>query len=569
MKPLPQQRPGWLILFRVAQGGGVICLLFALMTAVLTGVDAFSVDRAKPFEKIASLQTRYAESGSPKMAADIRALDLLARRSYFRSLFMTKTGAVLSLGFAAFFLLGANFAARMARPLPTGRRIESRSPDGAAIMGVAISAVVLMLAMAVMLFDGKVKIVNPPVSTAPVSSREPKSIVSESKSPPSIDEVAENWPGFRGAWGHAAATGKAPETWDEKNIIWRIEPPLPGNGSPVLWNNDIFLTGADAAIREVYCYDSVTGVLRWKTSLPASRRPPPEVFEDTGYAAPTPTTDGNAVYAAFSNGDIAAVNFDGRILWTKNLGEATNIYGYASSPVVHDGVLVVQFDNEGKADIIGFDTANGEELWRTARAVESSWASPTLVAAAKGNGMAAVLNAMPYVAAYAVADGRELWRTEGMTGEVAPSPGYADDVVVAVNVGAVMQGLRADDGAEIWRIDDGDFPDVSSPLVADGMIIIGDSAGMLSCYAAADGAMLWSHEFDDGFYSSPVTADGKIYITDLAGMVRVFKLSSKFEPLAEWPLNERVVATPALADGAVYLRGEKTLFKIGDYHESP
>ena len=137
---------------------------------------------------------------------------------------------------------------------------------------------------------------------------------SSDEKPPTPEAWAAAWPRFRGpdGSGHSAYEG-VPTTWDveaEENVLWKTEVPLPGNGSPVVWKDRLFLTGADKERREVFCFDTSTGKMLWQKEVPStpeSTAKTPEVLEDTGFAAPSPTTDGHRVYAIFANGDVAAL----------------------------------------------------------------------------------------------------------------------------------------------------------------------------------------------------------------------------------------------------------------------
>ena len=166
----------------------------------------------------------------------------------------------------------------------------------------------------------------------------PKSQPHAAEPPPSDAEIAKAWPRFRGPGGLGiSAYTNVPDAWDAasgKGIVWKTPVPLPGNNSPVVWGKRVFLSGADKHRREVYCFDADSGKLVWRQNVPGtpqSTAKPPEVTDDTGYAAPTTATDGRRVFAIFANGDLAAFDVSGKPAWAKSLGIPENSYGHASS----------------------------------------------------------------------------------------------------------------------------------------------------------------------------------------------------------------------------------------------
>ena len=178
---------------------------------------------------------------------------------------------------------------------------------------------------------------SPAPSARRPSTRRPRPRRPPSPSPPSAEELLKNWPRFRGPLGSGvSAVPDMPTRWDAasgEGIAWKSPVPLPGNSSPIVWRDSVFLTGATEESREVYCFAAADGALRWKWVVPADGEAaePPEVSEDTGYAAPTMATDGLRVFAAFANGDFAAADLQGQQVWVRHFGPLKNAYGHASS----------------------------------------------------------------------------------------------------------------------------------------------------------------------------------------------------------------------------------------------
>jgi len=400
----------------------------------------------------------------------------------------------------------------------------------------------------------------------------------------------DNWPGFRGPTGMGIApAGDWPRSWDGtsgKNILWKIEVPLPGKSSPVVWGHWIFVTGGDRRTQKVFCYERTSGALLWETTISSAEarkalelESAPEseerltVSDDTGYAAPTPVTDGKRVYAVFATGDMAAVDFSGKAVWQRNLGKPENMYGLASSLAMTKDTVIFQFDqgsgNEegpGKSALLGLDAATGNTVWRTARPVGSSWASP--VVATTDAGPIIMTCGAPWVIAYEAEFGGELWRVRWPGTDVAVSPVYAAGKVFVTNDGAQMMAIRVGGKGDVtetqvaWTASEA-MPDAASPICDGKYFLQTAHSGQVTCFDAATRKMLWNHEFSKGFWSSPVLAGRVVYATDMDGKTSFFGLADKYQGMGENKLGETVHATPAFCDGLIFMRGVKHLFCIG------
>jgi len=376
-----------------------------------------------------------------------------------------------------------------------------------------------------------------------------------------------NFPSFRGPGGNGLAYHKnIPTEWDGasgKNIKWKVSTPLHAYNSPVIWGNKLFLSGADAKQKQVYCYDRNSGKLLWTADIknvPGSVAAP-EVTPDTGHAASSVSTDGTSVFAIFSNGDIIALDMKGKPVWSKNLGVPDNHYGHSSSLVVFEDKLIVQFDHKKAGKIMALSTKTGDEIWSTARKVKVSWASPVVVK--NGDRAEVILAADPCVASYDAQTGEELWKLDCITGEVGPSVAYANGIVFALNEYASLVAIKTGDTPEVlWEAYDY-LSDVPSPIATDKYLFVVTSYGLVACYDALSGELYWEHEFDNGFYASPILVDDKIYLLDRAGGMHIFKADKEFVSVATSNLGEKSDSTPAFADAHIYIRAGKNLYCIG------
>ncbi|MCY1635243.1 PQQ-binding-like beta-propeller repeat protein [Marinifilum sp. D737] len=381
-------------------------------------------------------------------------------------------------------------------------------------------------------------------------------------------EMMANFPAFRGAAGQGVSYQKnIPTDWDGasgKNVLWKVQVPIHAYNSPVIWGDKLFLSGANATQREVYCYDRNNGKLLWTAKVEGIAGSPaksPEVTPDTGHAASTLTTDGKSVFAIFANGDITALDFNGKQKWAKNLGVPDNHYGHSSSLLVYQDKLIVQYDHKKSARLVALSTANGDELWSTKRKVRVSWASPVI--AEIGGNTEVILAADPCVASYDVNTGKELWKLDCITGEVGPSVAVGDGIVFALNEYASLVAIKPGANPEIlWEAYDY-LSDVPSPVISGDNLIIVTSYGAVVCYDAKSGEIRWEQEFGSGFYASPILANGNVYLLDREGVMHIFKADKEYQEIAAPALGEKSDMTPAFADGRVYIRGEKHLYCIG------
>ena len=249
----------------------------------------------------------------------------------------------------------------------------------------------------------------------------------------------QNWPGFRGPGGGGVSPlTNVPAAWDPQTgagIAWKVPSPTSGFGSPIVWGDRVFLSGGDARKREVVCLDSKTGQVVWRqpvTNVPGAPAQPADVPDSTGYAAATMATDGRRVYVFFANGDCAAFTLEGKPAWSKSFGPLKNPYGHATSLTTWRDRLIVQLDqgdsDDNKSKLYALDGRTGQIVWQRPRKAGASWATPIVFEAA---GKAQMITlAVPFIIAYSAADGAELWRVEGLNGEITPSPVFAGGLLI-------------------------------------------------------------------------------------------------------------------------------------------
>jgi outer membrane protein assembly factor BamB len=390
------------------------------------------------------------------------------------------------------------------------------------------------------------------------------------------EELRANWPRFRGYEG-AGVAAEGPAVKAAPDIVWQKPSPASGFNSPIIWKQRMFFTGGDAGLREVFCLNTVTGELEWRQRVnipaPASAGEVPEIPEMTGYAASTAATDGERVYAIFATGELAAFTLEGQLVWSKNVGPLDNPYGHAASLATWENQLIVQLDqgyeDSRKSKIQCWDGGTGEMLWQKSRPVGASWTSPIVVEA---SGKPQVLTlSLPWAISYSPTDGTELWRAGPIDGEVTPSPVYAGGRFFVVNPGTYqLMAIRSDGSGDISKthiewIVDGDMPDITSPVSNGERVFTVTSGGDLTCFDGASGTEVWKHSLEakGEFQASPSITGSTLLLLSAAGDVIGVEAESEFRELWRMSLEDEFHATPAFANGHIYLRGNKNVWCLG------
>lgn len=592
---------------------------FALLMAVLLIANFLQTKLNNPIENqtIPALVKRLSENPADEsLKAEIRAFDLMARKAYFTSQWQIRTGSYLMfLGLiisilAIRYVLAAKSKLNEIDPANEVKGLDKLVAQkwviyvGSGLMVIALASGFLASnsLKEYMVNENLVAQQEQPAeqstpanieqsaaapeqatqSVSPTTSENTTaSNPSETGTAPSVETVAAkpaglptqaelkaNYPFFRGPQGNGVAFQKnTPTDWNGaagKNVVWKVKIPKSGFSSPIIWGNQLFVTGADAQARMVYCYDKNTGKLLWEATADNIQGSPsamPKVTADTGLAAPTMATDGRAVFAIFATGDVLALDMTGKRIWARNLGVPDNHYGHGSSLIIYKDKLLIQYDTNRAGKLLALNTQTGNTVWETARSSKISWSSPILVNT--GSRTEVILTTNPNVNGYDPETGKELWNIACLSGEVGPSAGYADGMVFACNEYAKLVGIKIGGTPEIvWEADEF-LPEVSSPLAVNGMLYIATTYGAFACYDAKTGEKLWSQEFGDAIYSSPVFADGKVYVTDMTGKTHIIKSTRDYQPVATPELGEKAVCSPVFQDGKVYLRGMNNLYCIG------
>ena len=420
-----------------------------------------------------------------------------------------------------------------------------------------------------------------------------------------VASAGANWPQWRGPSGQGVSTEKnLPREWSAtKNIKWKTPIAGRGHSSPIVWGNKIFVTtaiegpvvpgakavkhmdgdkeflhpdsvGADRKqTLKVICLNRETGKILWEQTA-FEGTPYDNRHRKSSFASSTPATDGKYVYAFFGTEGLYAYEMSGKLAWKADLGKLGTVgMGTGTSPILYENLVVLQCDEEnGEASfIVALDKKTGKEVWRTPRKVQVSWSTPLLVRTAKRDEL--ITSGSEAVIAYDPATGRELWRHKGVESNAIPSP-VANNEMVFISAGspakiamAITLGGTGDlVDAVVWKYAKGTAY-VPSPILYGDYLYLTTDRGILTCLDARTGEV----KYEGGrvpipatFTASPIAFEGKILLTSEDGDTFMVKAGPKHEILATNSVGEPVYASPAVADGKIFIRGERNLFAIGN-----
>ena len=563
------------VILLTARYVAIASAMFAVLTSVFLWTNYLHMKNSNPGTMKILLEMREKAITNPIQndnADKFREIDLLARKNYLSDIISAEKGAYLLLFSIALFMasITAIVFLRDDRPVPTdtdeGRREFSEQKKSRRILLAALIALVAFsFIIAKKAGENGAEEKGSLAKENPEAKSETK--ISNSEKFPELQEQKRNWPAFRGSLSSAISENPtpSPKHWNGntgENILWKKNVPKAGNSSPVIWADRLFLTGADTTERKIFCFSTETGEIIWTGDVKAGedRSKDLNLFVDTGYAPSTVATDGRYVCATFANGDMACFDFQGSLLWAKNIGFPDNPYGYASSPIIFENKVIIQYDNNNLHFVAAYNLADGREVWKTERDVNPCWSSPTL--AVTGKTTLLVLCGNPFTACYDPLDGKELWRNKCLFNDLAISPAYCGDTIILPSEYNEMAAFSSDGKNVLWKTSD-IMQDVPTPLAAGNFVIFVASSGAVSCHSISTGEKLWEQSFPEGFYSSPVTAGGVVYLMDRKGTTQIFELKGEYSPLPSAELGEKCDTTPAFARDRIYIRGADNLYCIG------
>lgn len=387
-----------------------------------------------------------------------------------------------------------------------------------------------------------------------------------------VPGAQEQWPRFRGPGGLAAASGST--TNSLKEVLWKVPVPLQGESSPIVWETHLFLTGADKDKREIYCFDTAGGSLFWRREVTTADGTVAKETGDILLAASTPVTDGRCVYAIFGNGDVACLDFDGEVKWSRNLGVPKDDYGHASSLEIGGDLLFIQLDqgqaDEGRSKLIALHAQSGRTVWETARPVPCSWSSPILIDVT--GHVQLITCAEPWVIAYEPATGGEIWRANCLAGQIVSSPVYVNGLVYVVSPDDKLAAIRPDGRGDVtgthvvWTAE-GALPSIPSPVCNGELLWLVDTGGVVTCYDARNGQNVWEKDVEASFQASPTLVGDRLYLLSDGGTLLLLEAGRQYALAGRVELGGQCLASPACCGQRMYIRTKHHLLCLGSRAE--
>jgi outer membrane protein assembly factor BamB len=415
------------------------------------------------------------------------------------------------------------------------------------------------------------------------------------------------WPHWRGVQQTGVASGDAPTQWsDSSNVAWKVEIPGRGHSTPVIWGDRIFLTTAVPTGRksepanaaggrgggrggfgsqsaggneeqqfDVMAIDRLTGKTLWRQTALTATPHEGYHFQYGSFASNAPTTDGQRVYASFGSRGLYAYDMTGRLVWQKDFGlkmRMFNGFGEGVGPVLDDGRLLVLADHEDEGFLTMLDAATGTEIWRTPRTDGTNWAAPLVVTHAGRKQV--VVNSARKVRAYDYQTGKQIWEAAGLGQNTIPRAVQHQDLVLVMSgfrnpqLMAIRLGREGDlvgTDAIVWRMDRG-LSYTASPVLLDGKLYFITDTAMVSAVDVVTGQPVYQQVRLPKPYNikaSPIAVAGRLYFPTEEGDVIVARIGQTFDILATNTLSDQsFIASPALADGDMFLRSRTHLFRI-------
>ena len=397
-----------------------------------------------------------------------------------------------------------------------------------------------------------------------------------------------DWPEFRGPTGQGLAPASSlPLEWSpSRNVTWRVAIPGKGWSSPIVCGGKIFLTTAQPADGDggeqgsqslrVLRVDASSGALDWNVEV--FRHEGARIHTKNSHASPTPISDGERVYVHYGTHGTAALDLDGRILWTNRELRYEPVHGSGGSPALAGRAIVVLCDGADRQFVAALDRETGKVIWRQDRPWKPnkgfSFSTPLLIEV--GGRKELVSPGSEGVVAYDPENGNEIWRVHYDGGySVVPRPvhgqglvfvctGYEDPALLAIRTGGRGDVTKTHIA---WRRDRG-VPHNPSPLLVGDLLTIVSDRGVATCLDARTGKEHWQRRLGGSMSASPLAAPGRIYFPSEEGETIVLRDEGRGEELARNDLGERTLASPAVVGSAIFIRTEKHLFRIEEPKKS-
>jgi len=501
-----------------------------------------------------------------QLIQEIRELDLSLRQYYFGLKAKEKTGAwILFVALVGFFWsMRATQFFKPETPIPVPDLKKGEEQLRERLLGRNALSFFCLVIIGILLVSHLIETKKPGQTYYEVVGGQGEKVVANKLY--SQEDFEANTPWLNGARSNRIFEASLPTEFnlaEGKNLKWKIQVPMGGASSPIIWGNDLFLAAANKTKRALYCYDATSGKQKWSAVAKSDKeKGAPTVFEPYVYAACTPATDGNRVYAMFANGDLMATDMKGKVLWMVDFGLPDNDFGHSSSLAIHNGLVVVQWDNASKnTGLYVLDGESGKEKLKIAREdLGASWRSPFIY---RDGDITHLIASAERLTSHNIETGELLWELPGIEGEIGSSPMQHEGIVYTL-VDDMFGALKIEAGkvSEVWKTDDLAIPDIPNPMVKGDYVYTCDSGGVFSCLNIKTGALIYEHEFNKEVYASPLIVGDLIYVCCLEGHIYVIKTGPAFELVVENDLGVAIHAGPIVYKNSLIIRSDKELFSF-------
>jgi outer membrane protein assembly factor BamB len=390
------------------------------------------------------------------------------------------------------------------------------------------------------------------------------------------DARGQQWPGWRGPNGDGSSAEKhLPIEWDSvKNVVWKSKVPGMGHSSPVIWEDKLFISSAVPETNEkiLLCYDTNTGNLLWQQTV--VKAAPEKKHADNSYASGTPATDGKIVYVSFLDVEdivVAAYDFEGKQIWEQRPGKFQSPHGYSCSPVIYEDKLIINGISKGDNFFAALRKSDGQIAWKKVQENLSHSFSTPFIRTISGKTQLILLGNKE-IGSYNPDDGSRYWFVSGPSEDFCSTPVYNEkhDLLLVSSAWPrrVLTAIHTDGEGDVtdshvaWQTTQGAMY-VPSPLCTDDYLYTTMTSGLVHCTDIATGDTLWTKNLGKQ-YASPLLAGGLVYMPNDEGVMTVLKPGPSFEMVARNDIGEGMIASAAISNGKIYLRGEVHLFCIGN-----
>jgi len=387
--------------------------------------------------------------------------------------------------------------------------------------------------------------------------------------------AAEPWPAWRGPRGDGTSSETGiPLRWSEsENVRWKVPVAGRGHSSPVVWGERVFVTACDERRKErlLLCFSADDGKTLWQRTVLRSALERKNRLNS--YASSTPATDGKRVWVSFMEWPskrvwVVCYDAGGKELWRKSPGLLKSMHGFCSSLLPYKDTIILNGDQDAEAYIVALDAATGEQRWRTDRPNRTRSYSPPVIFELAGKKQL-VLSGSKCVASYDPDTGRQHWIIDGPTEQFCASLVHAQGLLCCTGGYPTLHVIGIDPSGQgnvtnshvVWHVRK-DPSYVPSPIACGERFYVVSDKGVASCLAARTGEYLWSQKLGRHHSASPVSAEGRLYFPDDDGKTFVVRAGATYERLATNELDDKIFASPAISNGAVYIRGLKYLYCI-------